>query len=335
MSTAAGSLVDLAALSPMERAALAAQLTRESVRDKSYQLLPLGEDVAAYMRAKRQRQAPNTRKAYESSLDKLARYFPDLRVEDFEPPVGTERLQAFLDAHWRDAEPATYNLHLSVVGSFFDHWQRMGRLYGDPTKAIDRARRKQSAHPTFTDDERRAILAAASLRDRIALRLMFDYALRQAALKAVRFKHFDHQRRRLTIFTKGSKVRAIPLPDPHLWQELERHILDVAAAPDDFLVCLERPVPRVGVRRFPDREVSRTTLHRWFYRRQQDAGIVPEGVFSSGRERSMHAARHTAGQRLLDATGNLKAVQSLLGHASITTTAEVYTSWDEERRRGR
>jgi hypothetical protein len=42
----------------------------------------------------------------------------------------------------------------------------------------------------------------------------------------------------------------------------------------------------------------------------------------------MHKARHTAGQRVLDATGNLKAVQKLLGHASIQTTGDIYADWD-------
>ena len=45
----------------------------------------------------------------------------------------------------------------------------------------------------------------------------------------------------------------------------------------------------------------------------------------------MHKARHTAGQRVLDRTGNLKAVQKLLGHASIPTTADIYTDWDIEQ----
>ena len=42
----------------------------------------------------------------------------------------------------------------------------------------------------------------------------------------------------------------------------------------------------------------------------------------------MHKARHTAGQRVLDATGNLKAVQKLLRHQSMLTTADVYLDWD-------
>ncbi len=42
----------------------------------------------------------------------------------------------------------------------------------------------------------------------------------------------------------------------------------------------------------------------------------------------MHKARHTAGQRVLDVTGNLKAVQKLLGHESIQTTGDIYTDSD-------
>jgi site-specific recombinase XerC len=45
----------------------------------------------------------------------------------------------------------------------------------------------------------------------------------------------------------------------------------------------------------------------------------------------MHKARHTAGQRVLDSTGNLKAVQKLLGHASIQTTGAVYADWDVDQ----
>ncbi len=42
----------------------------------------------------------------------------------------------------------------------------------------------------------------------------------------------------------------------------------------------------------------------------------------------MHKARHTAGQRVLDVSGNLKAVQKLLGHKSIQTTGDIYADWD-------
>jgi integrase len=49
----------------------------------------------------------------------------------------------------------------------------------------------------------------------------------------------------------------------------------------------------------------------------------------------MHKARHTAGQRVLDQTrGSLKAVQTLLGHASISTTGDIYTTGTSRSGRG-
>jgi integrase len=69
-------------------------------------------------------------------------------------------------------------------------------------------------------------------------------------------------------------------------------------------------------------------LHRWWYRCLERAGIVAKGA-TSGRK--IHMARHTAGQTVLDKTGNLKAVQKLLGHSSITTTGDIYTDWDIEQ----
>jgi len=69
-------------------------------------------------------------------------------------------------------------------------------------------------------------------------------------------------------------------------------------------------------------------LHDWWYGCLERAGIVSTGTTSGER---MHKARHTAGQRMLDATGNLKAVQKLLGHESIQTTGDIYTDWDVEQ----
>jgi site-specific recombinase XerC len=51
----------------------------------------------------------------------------------------------------------------------------------------------------------------------------------------------------------------------------------------------------------------------------------------AGRRGAQSRARHSAGQRVLDKTGNLKAVQKLLGHESIQTTGDIYTDWDIDR----
>jgi integrase len=69
---------------------------------------------------------------------------------------------------------------------------------------------------------------------------------------------------------------------------------------------------------YPDKPMGDHGLHDWWYGCLQRAGLVAAG---RTRGEKMHKARHTAGQRVLDKTGNLKAVQRLLGHASIQTTA--------------
>jgi integrase/recombinase XerC len=304
----------------------AARIIREAVRDKSYQLTAIGQEVAGYLRAKRKRLTESSYRDYESGLDKLARYFPDLRLEDFEPPAGTTRLEEFLDAQWGDGAPRTYNKHLSILKDFFRFQIMRGRLHGDPTLPIERARSRQVYRTTFSDDQRRAIIAEAEdLRDRIALRLLLDYGLRKGALQAIQFKHFDHRRKRLTIFTKGQTVRELPIPHTAFWFDLERHLLDVEAQPTHYLMCQQKTIPRAGLRRFPDKPMGAHGMHLWWYHCLEAAGVVPRGTTSGER---MHKARHTAGQRVLDRTGNLKAVQKLLGHSSIQTTGDVYADWD-------
>jgi integrase len=305
----------------------ATRIVREATRDKSYQACPIGHEVAGYLRAKRVALTERSYLDYEQVLDKFARYFADLEgVRDLEPPLGIERLEEFLQHQWGDAAPRTYNKGISVVSDFLK-WARVrGLMYGSPAESITRAKKRDVHRTVFSDDARRAIIASQDeLRDRIALRLLFDYGLRKGALRKVQFRHFDYQRRRLTVFTKGQKVREMPIPDPHLWTDLERHVLEIEAKPDGYLMASSKVIPYAGLRYFPDRALADSGMHRWWYRCLARAGVVPEGVESGER---MHKARHTAGQRVLDKTGNLKAVQSLLGHESIQTTGDIYTDWD-------
>lgn len=314
----------------------ATRIIRDAVKDKSYQALPLGEDCAVYLRAKHKRLTASSFRDYESCLDKFARYFADLRIEDFEPPLGSERLEEFLHETWGHRQPRTYNKNLSIIGDLCEYFVKRGRLHGDPTLLIERARARQVYRTTFNSDQTRAIVASqVDLRDKLAVRLLLDFGLRKGALKAIQFQHFDHYQRRLTIFTKGQKVRTLPLPSPPFWHDLERHIQDVAAKPTDYLMCRQKTIP-VGrpdaqghrvtdLRRIADKAMGDHGLHRWWYACLARAGVVPAGTTSGER---MHKARHTAGQRVLDATGNLKAVQKLLGHSSIATTGDVYADWD-------
>ncbi len=109
--------------------------------------------------------------------------------------------------------------------------------------------------------------------------------------------------------------------------DLERHILEVEAQPNHYLMPRMRGNGAAKTED-PTKPMGVHGMHSWWYRRLIAAGIVPEGTTSGER---MHKARHTAGQRVLDATGNLKAVQKLLGHSSIQTTGDIYADWDVDQ----
>lgn len=307
--------------------AAATRIVREAMRDKSYQLYPLGIEAAGYLRMKRKRLTAGSYRKYESCLDKLARHFTDLELEDFEPPVGTQRLEEFMDQHWgpRVAAGRTYNSNLSVVKDFFKYQAMRGTLHGDPALAIERAKARDPHRETFTTDQFRAIIASQEdVRDQIVLRLLLMYGLRKGSIRRVCFKHFDHVRKTLTVFGKGETVRTLPLPDPAFWHDLERLILDSRAEPGHYLMPGRWSNGR-ATKLLPKKPISNHALHDWWYGCLARAGVVAEGTTSGER---MHKARHTAGQRVLDATGNLKAVQKLLGHSSMLTTADVYLDWD-------
>lgn len=319
---------------PTLQLADAARMMREAMKNKAYLTgSRLGEDVAMYLRVRRKELADNSLEAYESTLNNFATFFADLALADFEPPVGTTRIEEWLDLRWGEAKPATYNRHLATVKDFFkffalrEQFSDPPRLHGDPTRVIRPAKKREMFRETFTEDQSEAIIASQEdLRDRIALRLLLHYGLRRGGLQAIQVKHFDHSRRKLAIFLKGGRVRNLPIPDPAFWFDLERWILETEARPGHHLMPA-RKGNRYGGAEHREKPMSPYALHKWWYRCLAKAGIVAEGVSNGER---MHKARHSAGQRVLDKTGNLKATQELLMHKSIQTTGDTYTDWDDK-----
>jgi hypothetical protein len=210
-------------------AAELARLWRDTMKDKSYRAFPLGLRAGDYLRAKRRRLTESSYRDYEACLDKLARYFADLDLADLEPPVGTERLEEFLDHQWGTRSGRTFNKALSILHDFFRHRQLRGNIQGDPTLAIERVKKRDVHRETIPPEDRAGLLAAnEDRRDRVALRLLLDYGIRKGSLRGIHYRHFDHQRRRLTlVVAKGGKVRELPIPDTDFWLDLRRLIIDV------------------------------------------------------------------------------------------------------------
>lgn len=326
----------------------ATRIWRESVRDKSYRAYPLGGEWAAFMRWGRGSWTKSTYRDYESCGDKLARTFTDLELSDFEPPVGTERLEEFLDLLWGERAPGTYNKNLTIIQQFFGWAVSKGKLHGDPSRQLRRRKRRQPHREVFSEQKILTIIANGPspdlryfYRDRIALRLLLERGLRKGALQSIQYRHFDRERRRLTAFTKGEKVLDnILIPEDEFWADLEKAQMAMGALPDHYLMASRRTFNRfAGYDRetgkakcdrieqdIPEKPLGGNGLHRWWYGCLERAGITDRGQLSGQR---MHKARHSAGQALLEETHDIKLVQKLLGHASPTTTLQTYVDYDD------
>lgn len=323
MSAAATHLQEPAVLE-LQRAT---RIVREAVKDRRYRAAPLGLEVGRYYRWKKNEwgATSDTMRDYEAILAKLALYFADLELSDFEPPVGTERLREFWDYHWGDKAPRTRAKVLSVMRDFFK-WACIERgLHGNPALAITRPRQRGTVRNTFTVAAfEKIIVSQPRQRDRIALQLLFLLALRKGELSRVQFKHFDLSRLRLTVFGKGGTVRQVPIMDEQLRLDLERYILDEQPGPDEFLLYPEKTGPMnnqdnspMGVLWKNSRKgMTSSSLHRWWVAALKRADVPHQ---------PMHEARHTAITELLrHPTAHLKHAQMLAGHASEATTADVY-----------
>jgi integrase len=108
-----------------------------------------------------------------------------------------------------------------------------------------------------------------------------------------------------------------------------REAAELAAHLDLTLGWLDRLVnaASVQVQCVDDEPIGEHALHNLWYRWLARAGVVAKGVTRGER---MHKARHTAAQRVLDETHNIKAAQKLLGHSSSAVT-EAYTEYSDDQ----
>src|SRR5438067_10150040 len=301
----------------------AARIMREAVKDKSYRSTPVGLEVAHFIRWFRNEYGATseTLRDYEAILAKLAIDHADLELTDFEPPEGTTRLREFIDERWGEAAPRTRKKVRAVLMSFFKWAQTEFKLRGNRVVPIRSPRLRDVERELFSaEDVARIVAAQPELRDRVALKLLFLMGLRKGELAAIRYRDIDLGRRRLRVHGKGGKIRHTPIPTEELRTEIAE--LSLRRDPTQHLLYPQKRGPKGTViwenRRKP---LSGPALHRWWYRCLTRAGVVDEGT-THGKK--MHGARYTSGTEFYLATGDIYATQQLLGHADVSTTANIY-----------
>lgn len=329
----------VAAMVDEPRAALAeaSRIVREALKDKSYRSTPLGLEVARYIRWKRTEwgAAPDTIRDYESVLARLAIFFADLELKDFETPVGAERLRECWDFYWSDKSGRTRAKVLSIWRDFFDWAVREQRgIHGNPARMLRSPKHHDVKREPYGKNLVDSVIAGQSyLADKLGVILVLLYGIRRAELGAVRFRDFDFERRTLTVVGKGSRVRGIPIVDEPFWRDLGALELELGGhdqVRDLYLLYRQRTVG-MNVYRYHHLQLSPHTVGTgWWYRCLAAAGIV-EGDREGGTWKGlgMHRGRHTVASDILRKTGRLEAAQALLGHANIGTTIDSYAAFND------
>ncbi len=158
--------------------------------------------------------------------------------------------------------------------------------------------------PAATEDAARRARAVA-LRDRAILELLYGSGLRVAEVAGLTADRVDLERARVSVVGKGSKEREVPMSDFSrdaiaAWlSEGRDHLEPEPGEPALFLNLRRRPISPRDIRRLVGRY---------------------GGVTLSGRRVTPHTLRHSFATHLLEGGADIRAVQELLGHASVATT---------------
>ena len=217
---------------------------------------------------------------------------------------------------WRRAQgdaPKTLARRLSAMRSFFRYLVDEGEVSANP--AVDCENPKLPLHlPEFFSQEEIARVLAApdpatdrGRRDACMLALLYAAGLRVSELVALELKDVDLARGTVQVFGKGRKERTVPV-HARMQRDLQAYLTEVR--PRFSPAC-----PCVFVGR---RGLGLTRQYVW--------KLVKEAARQAGiaREVSPHTFRHSFATHLLEGGADLRAVQTLLGHADIAAT-EIYT----------
>lgn len=212
---------------------------------------------------------------------------------------------------------------LSALRAFFGHLVERGMRKDDPTALIERPRQGRLLPRALTESQVDALLSAPAtdspdgLRDRAMLELMYACGLRVSELVELPANAVNLRQGVLRVKGKGGKERLVPLgEEAQHW--LERYLRDgrpglaagrqVPATPGGEVPLFI--TPRLAP---PSRQAFWAAVKRY----AAAAGIDPARV-------SPHGLRHSFATHLLNRGADLRALQMLLGHSSLSTT-QIYT----------
>lgn len=264
----------------------------------------------------------NTLKAYRADLNDLLTFLSDTKQE-----LGLEALRDWM---WRQSEAgatkSTLARKTSSVKTFTAYLFQRGEIDTDPglrlrAPKLDRTLPKVASERSLGEVfEKLKSLATednpSALRDLCAFELLYATGMRVSELAALDISEIDFSRKLLKVTGKGNKQRMLPYGEAAAqaldnWIRAGRKKFETDSSPNSVLLTSRGK--RVGVRQLYSLVANQLAQ-------------TPTGAAGP------HTLRHSAATHLLDHGADLRAVQEILGHASLATT-QIYTHVSVERLR--
>ncbi|HEX7341100.1 MAG TPA: site-specific tyrosine recombinase XerD [Rhodanobacteraceae bacterium] len=253
-----------------------------------------------------------TLEAYRRDLEGLARWLDGqaCRLRD----ASGEDISRYLGE--RGGAARTMARRQTAFRRFYAHLVRTGTEHVDPTLHLARPRLPRSLPKALTEREVEALLQAPDvatplgLRDRAMLELMYASGLRVSELVGLTLGGLNRQQGVLRVTGKGGKDRLVPVGEVALdW--IERYLASVRPVlvrtpPSDALFLSNR-----------GSGMSRQMFWLLVKRHAVGAGIDAQRI-------SPHVLRHSFATHLLNHGADLRSLQMMLGHSSLSTT-QIYT----------
>lgn len=259
--------------------------------------------------------SPHTVRNYVSDLRQFHGYVAELQRREHDPDVrlvDALGVRGFMAQLMRSNRKSSVGRKLSSVKGFFRFLRRRGFLEVDPTVGISTPKKEQQLPVHLTVDDMIRLLEAppgdspAGLRDRAILEVTYSSGLRVSEVVGLDWGDIDVQVEMLRVRGKGRKERVVPIG--------MRALQALALYRDQIAVLCPSGVRDVAAvflnhrgGRLTTRSVARLVEHY----------VLTSGI---GTKASPHALRHSFATHLLGAGADLRAIQELLGHSSLSTT---------------
>ncbi len=267
--------------------------------------------------------ARNTEEGYGRDLDDLTAFLARRRARPLDADVDS--LRAWI-ASLRHAgmSPRTAARRLSALRQFYRFLLSDGRRADDPSATLDSPRLDRSLPKILSRDEVSGLIEVAHARDRVEgvrlaalIELLYATGLRVSELVTLPLAAVERDPRVLIVRGKGGKERMVPLGEP------ARAALFAWLGVRGATFKRGEASPFLFPSRGREGHLTRQRVGQLLKELAVERGIDPGRV-------SPHVLRHAFASHLLAGGADLRAVQTMLGHADIATT-QIYTHVLDER----